>query len=53
MVCFAGNVVQGKITNTQRIDAALPTIRYALDAGAKVRPGCVVTMHPVTVWTVQ
>jgi hypothetical protein len=28
---------QGKITNTQRIDAALPTIRYALDHGAKVR----------------
>jgi len=30
----------GKITNTQRIDAALPTIRYALDKGAK----CVVLM---------
>ncbi|XP_060591085.1 probable phosphoglycerate kinase [Ruditapes philippinarum] len=25
----------GKITNTQRIDAALPTIKYALDQGAK------------------
>jgi len=25
----------GKITNTQRIDAALPTIKYALDKGAK------------------
>lgn len=31
-------LAQGKITNTQRIDAALPTIRYALDNGAKVRP---------------
>jgi len=26
---------EGKITNTQRIDAALPTIKYALDKGAK------------------
>lgn len=26
---------EGKITNTQRIDAALPTIKYALDNGAK------------------
>src|SRR4051812_21268197 len=26
----------GAITNTQRIDAALPTIRYALDHGAAV-----------------
>ncbi|MCS7009611.1 MAG: phosphoglycerate kinase, partial [Chthoniobacterales bacterium] len=25
----------GEITNTQRIEAALPTIRYALDNGAK------------------
>lgn len=25
----------GKITNTQRIDAALPTIKYALENGAK------------------
>jgi Phosphoglycerate kinase len=25
-----------KITNTQRIDAAIPTIKYALDQGAKV-----------------
>jgi hypothetical protein len=28
----------GKITNTQRIDAAIPTIKYALEQGAKVRP---------------
>lgn len=28
---------KGKITNTQRIDAAIPTIKYALDNGAKVR----------------
>ncbi len=27
----------GRITNTQRIDAAIPTIKYALDKGAKVR----------------
>jgi len=27
----------GKVTNTQRIDAAIPTIKYALDHGAKVR----------------
>src|SRR5437588_5674712 len=27
---------RGNITNTQRIDAALPTIRYALDKGASV-----------------
>jgi phosphoglycerate kinase len=27
----------GKITNTQRIDAAIPTIKYALEQGAKVR----------------
>jgi phosphoglycerate kinase len=27
-----------RITNTQRIDAAIPTIKYALDNGAKVRP---------------
>ena len=33
-------LVQGKITNTQRIDAALPTIKYALDKGAKVRFEC-------------
>ncbi len=33
--------VQGVITNTQRIDAALPTIRYALDNGAKVCADCV------------
>ncbi len=26
----------GKVTNTQRIDAALPTIKYALDHGASV-----------------
>lgn len=26
---------EGKITNTQRIDAALPTIKYALENGAK------------------
>ena len=26
----------GKITNPQRIEAALPTIRYALDHGASV-----------------
>jgi hypothetical protein len=26
------------ITNTQRIDEAIPTIKYALDNGAKVRP---------------
>jgi phosphoglycerate kinase len=26
---------EGKITNTQRIDAALPTIKYALEKGAK------------------
>lgn len=26
-----------RITNTQRIDAAIPTIQYALDKGAKVR----------------
>ena len=25
----------GEITNTQRIDAAIPTIRYILDSGAK------------------
>lgn len=25
----------GKITNTKRIDAALPTIQYALDNGAR------------------
>jgi hypothetical protein len=30
-------VLQGVITNTQRIDAALPTIQHALDNGAKVR----------------
>ena len=28
----------GAITNNQRIAAALPTIKYALDNGAKVRP---------------
>lgn len=29
--------LEGKrITNTQRIDAAIPTIKYALDQGAKV-----------------
>jgi len=28
----------GRITNTQRIDAAIPTIKYALEQGAKVRP---------------
>lgn len=28
---------EGKITNTQRIDAALPTIQYAIKNGAKVR----------------
>ena len=28
---------QGAISNTQRIDAALPTIQHALDNGAKVR----------------
>lgn len=27
----------GAITNTQRIDAAIPTIKYALEKGAKVR----------------
>jgi hypothetical protein len=27
-----------RITNTQRIDAAIPTIKYALDQGAKVSP---------------
>ena len=27
----------GRITNTQRIDAAIPTIKYALEQGAKVR----------------
>jgi len=27
---------EGKITNTQRIDASLPTIQYALDQGASV-----------------
>ncbi|RYY33119.1 phosphoglycerate kinase, partial [archaeon] len=27
-----------RITNTQRIDAAIPTIKYALDNGAQVRP---------------
>ena len=27
----------GAITNTQRIDAAIPTIKYALEQGAKVR----------------
>ena len=27
----------GKITNNQRIAAAVPTIKYALDNGAKVR----------------
>lgn len=26
-----------RITNTQRIDAALPTIKYALEKGARVR----------------
>jgi phosphoglycerate kinase len=34
----------GRITNTQRIDAAIPTIKYALEQGAKVRtrtPRCV------------
>jgi len=31
---------QGVISNAQRIEAALPTIRHALDNGAKVsRPG--------------
>jgi hypothetical protein len=28
----------GVISNTQRIDAAIPTIKYALEKGAKVRP---------------
>lgn len=32
-------ISQGVITNAQRIEAALPTIRYALDNGAKVS-GC-------------
>lgn len=27
----------GAITNTQRIDAAIPSIKYALEKGAKVR----------------
>lgn len=27
----------GRIMNTQRIDAAIPTIKYALEHGAKVR----------------
>ena len=27
----------GVISNTQRIDAAIPTIKYALEKGAKVR----------------
>lgn len=27
----------GRITNTQRIDEALPTVRFALEKGAKVR----------------
>ena len=31
----------GKITNTQRIDAAIPTIKYALDNGAKVWHGTI------------
>ncbi len=35
-VCFV-RLPQGAITNTQRIDAALPTINYALANGAKVR----------------
>ena len=26
----------GKVTNTARIDAALPTVKYALDQGASV-----------------
>jgi 3-phosphoglycerate kinase len=34
---FDAFVPQGTITNTQRIDEALPTIRYALEQGAKVR----------------
>lgn len=35
-VPFAG----GKISSTQRIDASLPTIKYALEHGAKVRRVC-------------
>lgn len=35
------------ITNTQRIDAALPTIRHALDSGAKVRHPTRPPLQPV------
>jgi hypothetical protein len=30
----------GAVTNTQRIDAAIPTIKYALEQGAKVCGRC-------------
>lgn len=43
-------VSQGAITNAQRIEAAIPTIRYAVDNGAKVRAcvcGAVVCASPL------
>lgn len=36
MFAITSTILQGAITNPARIDAALPTINYALEHGVKV-----------------